>query len=117
VDILDFLAWTGLELSTAMICASAPVIKPLLRKCVLLKGWMTTLSSDEEMGTGERTWTGQSEIRKSTRVSVVGSRHVVQDSYSEERLTRPNEELEAQIEMNWSGKGDKREIESVAVAL
>jgi hypothetical protein len=54
-NVLDFVAWTGLELSTAMICASAPVIRPLLRKFMLPKGWMSTLTSDKTRRTEERT--------------------------------------------------------------
>jgi hypothetical protein len=105
--VLDFVAWTGLELSTAMTCASAPVVRPLLRKFILPKGWMSTLTGDETRGTEERTWTGQSGVGKSTKASRTGSRSIMLESVSEERLTRPNGQLEAQIEREWreGGKG------------
>lgn len=89
--VLDFTAWTGLELNTAMICASAPVIRPLLRKFMLPKGWSSTLTGDETRKIEERTWTGQSGIGKNTIVIVAERRSIVLESVSVESLTKPDE--------------------------
>jgi hypothetical protein len=89
-NLLDFLAWTALELSTAMICASAPVIRPLLKKCTLLKEWMGSLSSEENSlnsaGTGwtDPTLTGHSEMAKSITVGRSGHQSIALQSVIED---------------------------------
>ena len=115
--ILEFVSWTGLELSTAMICASAPVIRPVLRKFPLLEGLMGSLESDETRPTEEGTWRVQSETGKGIRVSGVGYPSTASDGVSEERLMRPSEKLEAHVVVYQSEEDERREMEGGAIAL
>jgi hypothetical protein len=115
--ILDFLSWTGLELSTAMICASAPVIRPLLRKFTILDRFMATLDKDETRPTEDGTWRVQSETGKGIRVNGVGYPSTVSDGVSEERLMEPSEKLEAHVVVHQSEEDERSEMESGAIAL
>jgi hypothetical protein len=95
--ILDFLSWTGLEMSTAMICASAPVIRPLLRKFTFLEGLMTSLERDEAAPAEKGTWRMQSKIGKGITVCGAACPSTVPEDVGEELLVKPSGKLEAQI--------------------
>jgi hypothetical protein len=66
--VMDIVTWTGAELCTMMICACAPVLRPLLIEFAswVPKGLLTTQMTDEEessstMQTGTSTITSKSE--------------------------------------------------------
>jgi hypothetical protein len=71
-SVVEIITWSSVECSTMMVCAAAPVIKPLMKKfaIVMPAGWVTNLAAEGEESFSARQTDASNTTEKNEATSI-----------------------------------------------
>jgi hypothetical protein len=101
----DIVGWTSAELCTMMICATAPVLKPLIKKFehLIPEGWVTVVETGEE----ENFSAGQTVPLASSEMSEAASETSGLEDISKSSFTEGKGASEEFTDTDLSGGGNR----------